>query len=242
VRLISLRPVVSLCALVACGDPKPGEDLDTEVIETDEVAETDVVDTETVDTEVESVDPGVLLWSADHEEPALTAGDYTVTTAPPWLVEVGLFKGSTASGGTYHAQLGLTASSPLAAPADGNQALYLNAQSYGWSRATAGVVAMETGKTYTLVAAVAVRNDVTAPTNMSVIFWNGADETTFAAQEVQLQTLIDTSVTGEFQQITLTYTATEEDVGDPLTVRFGAYQTESSLAQILIDAVAVYER
>lgn len=238
--------LLALLPLLACGDPKH-TDTDTEQPADSEAPDSEPTDSEPTDSEPTDSEPaasehGTLVWSTDHESPELTAGAYTTNNAPLWLLETAPVEGAAATAGLLHPAAGLTDTTPLAAPADGNQALYLNTQSGAWARATAGIVTMEAGTVYTLTAAIGLRTDVAVTPNMSVILANGADESTFAAQEVALSTLIDPELTGVFQALTLTYTATEDDVGDPLTLRFGAYQTEPALVQVLIDAVRVYER
>lgn len=227
----------------ACSGPTKVDDVDdTDAGDTD-AADTDL-STETdppVDTDVD-VDPGELIFEDSFESPSLTFGDWTEANLTGWTGERNPVEGPTAGVGVSHLNAGLASVSPLAAPGDGSQVLFLNARDSAWSRATAWVGTMEEGVTYTLTAAVALRTDVATPSSMAVSFYNSLSKGDAVVPETALGTLLDDSVTGQFQSITVRYTAGSGDDGAPLSVRFAAFHTGSSLSQLVVDSVKVYAK
>ncbi len=243
-----MRTLIPVLFLTACGtektdDTSPDDTNGGEETGTSQetgVEETGAEDTGT--TEETGVELGTEIFTESFETPTLTLADYTEDTVQNWFVEYNLAPKVTAVAGVYHIQVGLDDLSPLAAPADVNQALYFNTGAGGWARVTREIVgAMTEGTTYTMTGAIAIRNDVGAPGLMSVNFTNSSDVGVFDAAETNLWDLIDEEVTGQFQTFTVSYTATADDVGDPLSLRLAAYHVDPALSQILFDNLAVYE-
>lgn len=204
--------------------------------ETDEVPDV----TETGDT-AEPVDLGTEIFSETFESPELSWGDWTESAPSSWSRERNPVSGPTAGVGVLRPPAGLASLSPFAAPGEGNQALFLNARDSAWSRASSSVATMTAGTTYTLTAAVALRTDVQVPSSMSVSFWNSFSKAG-TVPEVALGTLLDDTVKGSFQTITVTHVANASDDGAPLSVRFAVFHPPSALAQLLVDDVRVYAK